>query len=143
MWTWGRAGSGEGRLVQREDVQAWLDDYIEAWRTYETAAFDGLFADDATYAYHPWDEPIRGREAIVADWLSERDEPQSWQAMYLPSVVSGGSAVAVGENRYAGGATFHNIWQLTFDDAECTEFVERYMTPPVDLGWPSVAAGSR
>lgn len=121
--------------MQSDDVQAWLDRYIEAWRTYDAAAIGDLFADDATYAYHPWDESIRGRDAIVADWLSERDDPQSWQAEYHPFVVSGSSAVVVGETRYAGGKTFHNIWQLTFDeDAACTEFVEWHMSPPTDQG---------
>ena len=116
-------------------VQAWLNDYIEAWRTYDADGIGGLFADDATYAYHPWDEPIRGREAIVAAWLSEQDEPGSWQAEYRPFVVAGCDAVAVGETRYVGGKTFFNIWQLAFDDdARCTAFVEWYLTPPSDQG---------
>ncbi len=29
-------------------------------------------ATDATYRYHPEDEPLVGREAIVADWLEDR-----------------------------------------------------------------------
>ena len=35
------------------------------------------------YAYHPYDEGeevVRGREAIVADWLEEQDEPGTWEA---------------------------------------------------------------
>lgn len=116
-----------------EGVRAWLNSYIAAWRSYDTGAIGDLFAEDAVYAYHPWDEPIRGREAIVADWRSERDDPLSWRAEYRPFVVEGNRAVAVGETRYVGGKTFFNIWQLTFDqNARCSEFVEWYMTPPAD-----------
>ena len=34
-----------------ERVQAWLDAYIEAWRTYDRAAIGELFGADATHAY--------------------------------------------------------------------------------------------
>jgi ketosteroid isomerase-like protein len=116
-----------------EAVQVWLDAYIDAWRSYDNDAIGDLFAEDATYAYHPWDEPIRGREAIVASWLSDRDEPNSWSAGYGPFIVSGNRAVAVGETRYADGKIFVNAWQLIFDqDARCSEFVEWYMTLPAD-----------
>ena len=119
--------------MRLEGVQEWLDNYVEAWRSYDTVAIADLFAEDATYAYHPWDEPIRGRDAIVAEWLSERDEPGSWHAEYRPFVVADSRAVAVGETRYADGKTYHNIWQLTFDqDARCSAFVEWYMKPPAD-----------
>ena len=116
-----------------EGVQTWLNAYVEAWRSYNAVEIGDLFSEDATYAYHPWDEPVRGRDAIVADWLSERDEPQSWHADYRPFAVAESSAVAVGETSYVDGRAFLNIWQLTFDrDSKCSEFVEWYMTPPAD-----------
>ena len=116
-----------------EAVQVWLDAYIEAWRSYDASAIANLFAEDAAYAYHPWDEPIRGRNAIVADWLSERDEPESWEAENRPCIVADNRAVAVGETRYADGKIYLNLWQLTFDqDARCSEYIEWYMTPPAD-----------
>lgn len=116
-----------------EDVQRWLDDYVEAWRTYDAGAIADLFTEDASYSYNPWDEPIEGREAIVAHWLSDQDAPGSWIAEYHPFVVAGDSAVAVGETRYADGKVYFNSWQLMFDqEARCSAFVEWYMTPPVD-----------
>ena len=118
-----------------EAVQVWLDAYIEAWRSYGTGAIADLFAEDVAYAYHPWHEPIRGRDAIVTEWLSGRDEPKSWRAEYRPFVVADNRAVAVGETRYADGKIYLNIWQLTFDqDARCSEYIEWYMTPPADQG---------
>ena len=115
------------------DVQRWLDAYIEAWRSYDASAIADLFTEDATYGYNPWDEPIQGRQAIVAEWLDDRDEPESWEAEYRPFVVAGNSVVALGETRYADGKVYFNSWQLTFDqDARCSAFVEWYMTPPAD-----------
>jgi hypothetical protein len=115
-------------------VQAWLDSYVSAWRSYDPVAIGELFSDDATYAYHPWDDGddvIRGRAAIVANWLDEPDAPASWSAEYQPLLVSGDRAVATGVTRYDDGKVYWNIWELRFDDAGlCTEFVEWYMRQP-------------
>lgn len=119
-----------------DDVQAWLDAYVDAWRTYDPESIGALFARDATYAYHPYDEGdavLRGREAIVANWLGERDEPGTWEASYRPLVVAGDRAVAEGTTRYASGDVYWNLWTLRFDDDNrCTAFVEWFMTRPPD-----------
>ena len=115
-------------MLTREHVQAWLDAYVEAWRTYDEGAIRDLFAPDATYAYHPYEEPIRGRDAIVAAWLEDRDEPGSWEASYTPSLIQGDRAVATGETRYQDGRVFSNLFELTFNAAgQCTRFVEWYV----------------
>jgi hypothetical protein len=38
--------------LTHDDVQAWLDAYVDAQRTYDPEAIGHLFAEDATYAYH-------------------------------------------------------------------------------------------
>ena len=117
--------------MTREQVQAWLDAYVSAWRSYDTAAIAALFSADAEYRYHPYDEPLRGPDAIAADWLGDRDEPGSWEASYAPLLVDGDRAVATGETRYAEGRTFSNIFVLAFDEGErCREFTEWYMEHP-------------
>jgi SnoaL-like domain len=118
-------------MLTREEVQAWLDRYVAAWRTYDAAAIGELFSADALYAYHPYDEPLRGRDAIVASWLGERDEPGSWEASYAPSLVDERRAVATGETRYAAGRAFSNLFELEFDDeGRCSRFVEWYVQHP-------------
>jgi ketosteroid isomerase-like protein len=113
--------------VSADDVQRWLDAYIDAWRTYDAEPIGALFTDDAVYAYDPVSEPVRGRDAIVADWLKDPDEPGSWQASYSPLVVEGDRAVAVGRTTYADGKTFENLFVLRFaEDGRCTEFTEWY-----------------
>jgi ketosteroid isomerase-like protein len=116
-------------MPTRAHVQDWLDAYVTAWRSYDEAAIRALFADDASYAYHPYDEPLAGADAIVAAWLDDRDDPAGWQASYAPALVDGDSAIAKGETRYSEkGTVFSNLFELGFDaEGRCTRFVEWYM----------------
>jgi ketosteroid isomerase-like protein len=117
--------------MTRDDVQAWLDAYKDAWRSNDEAAIRELFAPDATYAFDPYGEPVRGPDAIAAIWLQEPDEPGSWEASYSPSLIEGRRAIATGETRYQGRAVFSNLFELEFDaEARCTRFVEWYMEHP-------------
>ena len=123
--------------MNRESLQVWLDKYVEAWRTYEPAKIGDLFSEDALYFYSPFDEqnPLRGREAIVSDWLKEPDLVGSWEAHYVPVAVEGNVGVAQGRTRYfePGGAIkreFDNIFVLHFDEpGRCARFTEWYMQP--------------
>jgi SnoaL-like domain len=78
--------------MERGDVSRWLDDYVEAWRTYDRDRIAALFAEDVEYRYHPYDEPVTGREAVVESWLGEgeheaasaRDPEGTYEAAYSP-----------------------------------------------------------
>lgn len=115
----------------------WLTTYIDAWRTYDEAAIGALFSEDAVYRSHPWDEgdeAVRGREAIVSNWLEEPDAADSWTAEYRPWAVDGNRVVAVGATRYLAESPegvereFHNVFLLEFDaEGRCTEFTELYL----------------
>lgn len=123
--------------MTHDRLQAWLDAYVAAWRSYDPAAIGALFTEDATYSYHPWDAGdavVRGRDAIVADWRDDLDEPGSWEAEYRPLLIEGDRATAVGESRYADGKTYDNLWVLRFDGDRCAEFVEWFMTRPAPAG---------
>jgi hypothetical protein len=118
-------------VITRASVQAWLDAYVDAWRSYDRDAIASLFSEYATYSYHPYDEPVRGGEEIVAAWLDEPDEPGSWEASYRPLLIEDDRAVATGETRYSDGETFSNLWVMRFDgDGRCSEFVEWFMQQP-------------
>lgn len=120
--------------MNHDEVQAWIDAYVDAWRTYNPGAIGALFAPDATYAYHPYDEGdeiLRGRQSIVVNWLEERDEPGTWEASYRPLTVEGHRAVVQGTTTYTRGDVFWNLWTLRFDDRhQCVEFVEWFMMRP-------------
>ena len=58
--------------MDRSTAQAWLDAYIEAWKTYDPAQVEALFAEDVTYRYHPYDtgeDVLHGRDAVVSSWV--------------------------------------------------------------------------
>lgn len=120
-----------------ERFQRWLDSYVDAWTTYDEAAIGALFSDDARYRYHPWDGPdetVVGRDAIVASWLEDRDEPASWTAEYHPWAIDGDRAAAVGVSRYLGAdgtsveREYHNVFLCRFDiEGRCREFTDVYL----------------
>ena len=57
--------------MDRATAQRWLDDYVSAWRSYDRDDIGALFAEDVAYRFHPYDEPLLGREAVVDAWLGE------------------------------------------------------------------------
>jgi ketosteroid isomerase-like protein len=128
--------------VTREDVDRWLADYIEAWMTYDRGQVEALFAEDIVYRFHPEDDPIEGRDAVVASWLgeeenedaSDRDEPGTYEASYAAVAVEGEVAVATGTSTYfekPGGPVariYDNCFVMRFDaEGRCTEFTEWFM----------------
>lgn len=122
--------------MQRDAVQAWLDRYVEAWRTNDPQRVEALFTDNATYRYRPYGGDAHaaiGREAIVAAWLEDDDPPDSWEAAYTVFAIDGDRAVATGTSRYFASdkgpeRTFHNAFLLRFaPDGRCADFTEYYM----------------
>jgi|SRR5688500_3606606 hypothetical protein len=122
--------------MDHEGVQRWLDEYVAAWETYDRDAIAALFSEDARYRYHPWDDWIESRAAIVDHWLSDRDEPESWSAAYEPYAVDGDAAVAVGKSTYENPdgsirKVYENCFLLRFDaEGRCSEFTEFFMERP-------------
>lgn len=131
--------------VERADVTHWLSAYVEAWKSYDPGAIRELFSKDVEYRYHPDDEPIRGREAVVEAWLGEgdhegassRDRHGTYDAGYRVVAVEGDVAVATGASTYLsepGGTVdeiYDNCFVIRFDDeGRCAEFTEWFMKRP-------------
>jgi SnoaL-like domain len=116
--------------LDHPEFQAWLDRYVAAWKTYDPAQIGDLFSPDAEYRYHPQDEPVRGRDAIVASWLDGPDPVGTYDARYRPLAIDGENHVASGWSRYfaADGSPrdeYWNIYLCHFDAAgRCTSFTE-------------------
>ncbi len=63
--------------MNNKDFKSWLDAYGRAWETRDPQAAAEIFTENATYQEVPFDEPIRGREAIGKYWsgnVQEQDE---------------------------------------------------------------------
>jgi SnoaL-like domain len=130
--------------MTRSDFQRWLDRYVEAWRTTDPRQIGELFSEDATYLWNPWDEPTRGRAAIVEAWMQDRDPPDSWEARYEAIAVDADVGIAHGRTQYLethdgmAGRRYDNIFVCRFDgDGRCREFTEWFMEPrkqPAEAG---------
>src|SRR5690242_878989 len=94
--------------MDHDSAQAWLDDYVTAWRSYDPEQITALFTDDVVYRYHPHDEPVVGIGDVVASWRGEsqdetastRDAPDTYDAHYAPVAVDGDVVVATGTTTY-------------------------------------------
>jgi SnoaL-like domain len=125
--------------MDKDSVSRWLDAYVQAWKTYDTQVIGGLFSDDATYAWHPWDsgdDVARGRDAILKAWLDDKDAPGTYDAHYEPLAIDGDLAVATGRSQYYDSAgalerEFYNCFVIRFDaDGRCVAFTEWFMQAP-------------
>jgi ketosteroid isomerase-like protein len=130
--------------MDRSGVQDWLDRYSAAWLSYDEDDIRGLFAPDARYRYHPYDpeaETVVGADAIVKDWVDNRDEAGTYDSHYEPYAVDGDRAVAIGWSRYYEDAAksklsreFRNAYLLEFDaEGRCTDFTEFFMETPAKV----------
>lgn len=123
--------------LTKERVAAWLAAYVRAWETYDPDAIGDLFTEDATYEYHPFEEAVRGRLAIVASWLENKDTPGTYHGRYEPIAIDGDLAVAHGRSRYFRDASktelareYDNLFLIRFDgDGRCRSIREWYMSP--------------
>jgi hypothetical protein len=131
--------------VDKAAVDRWLQAYVEAWKSYDRGQIEALFAEGVRYRYHPYDDPVEGREAVVQSWLGEGhepgasspDEPGTFDASYRAVAVDDGIAVATGSSTYLvepGGpveTVFDNCFVMRFDrDGRCTDFTEWYIERP-------------
>jgi len=117
-------------------VQRWLDAYGAAWRSYDPEEIKALFTEDAVYRPLPYDEPLRGREAIAKAWIVGADPSGSWTADYQAVAVNGEVGVGRGVTRYqAGGGRpereYANVFLLRFDErGQCLEYLEWWVKRP-------------
>lgn len=131
--------------MDKQAAQDWLDRYVAAWISYDRDDIAALFAEDISYRYHPHDEPIVGRGAVVASWLGEteskdastRDAPGTYSATYSPVAVDGDTVVCTGTSEYRDEPdgpvvrSYANCFVMRFDDeGRCRDFTEYYSRRP-------------
>ena len=128
--------------MNREDIDRWLAEYVGAWKGYDRDQIAALFTEDIAYRYHPYDDPIEGRDEVIKAWLAEgdhpeagtRDDPGTYEAEYRCVAVDGDVAVATGESSYKDSAdgpvvrVYDNCFVMRFGpDGRCREFTEWFM----------------
>lgn len=111
--------------------EEWTRAYIQAWSSNDPEQIGALFSDDARYLTSPDSEPRVGREAIVAGWLDDRDEPGTWTFEWEILQEVGGFVAVQGRTAYPAERDYLNLWIIRLGpDGRATEFTEWYMPRP-------------
>jgi hypothetical protein len=112
-----------------DQVTKWVDGYVRAWNSNDPGDIGMLFADGAAYYTEPFSTPLRGRQAIIGDWLDRKDEPGETRFSWQPLALTADVAVIQGQTTYqAPPRTYSNLWVIRLDDHDrCTEFTEWWM----------------
>jgi hypothetical protein len=127
--------------LSRDHFSDWLKRYFEAWASNDPAQVTGLFSEGALYHYGPFQEPIRGRETIVANWVAGSGQQSGVEYRFEVLAVQGDLGIAhwVVSYRQASGQRkrfeLDGILVLRFNSAmECVEhrewFSSREVEPP-------------
>src|SRR5262245_15929954 len=113
-------------MASRADVDAWIAAYERAWRTPGTEPLAGLFSDDARYRPSPYEEPIRGREAIADFWEDERESPdEAFEMRHEIVAVDGDTGVIRVDVDYERGSEYRDLWVIGLGpDGRCSDFEE-------------------
>jgi hypothetical protein len=115
-------------------VVAWLDRYVDVWKSGIHGRVAELFSDDAVYYTDPFREPRHGVAEIEEYWRTSGDAPDAFVAQYTPLEVTADLPVVVGFSRYLDDSRsridkeYGNVFVLRFaEDGRCTEYREWYM----------------
>lgn len=111
--------------------EKWTEAYIEAWRSNDPEQIGALFTDDARYLTSPDAEPRVGRDAIVAGWLDDLDDPGSWSFDWWIVQEDAGFVAVEGRTKYPSERDYLNLWIVRLDaEGRATAFTEWYMPRP-------------
>ena len=103
--------------VTEQQVQAWVERYVHAWKTEAEDDIATLFTEDAEYHEWPYETSWVGRAEIVRGWLSRREwQEGGWDFEWTVLTISGDTAAVGGTGTYRKLGTFTNLWTVTFDD---------------------------
>lgn len=115
------------------DIERWVTDYVEVWRTPGTDRLADLFSPDATYIQGPYREPVEGLEAIAQMWEAERPESERFDFTHELVATDGGTSVVRVEVRYTAPREqeWRDLWIVRLGaDNRCTHFEEWPFAPP-------------
>ncbi len=59
--------------MTHDDPQVWLDRYVAAWSS--TTRSPSASSCRGRRPLHAWDKALKGRDAIVESWASDKDGP--------------------------------------------------------------------
>lgn len=111
-------------MTNHQQVETWINNYVEAWRSVDPDQIAALFSPDAEYHEWPYETHWIGREAIVDGWLSRQEwQEGGWSFEWSILMITGDTAAVRGVGTYTELGTFENLWALTLSaDGACQVF---------------------
>jgi hypothetical protein len=116
-------------------IDAWLDEYVRAWRSDDPKDIGALFEPDARYYPTPSSQPEAGRDRIVEWWTANGDSSLQWTFEHEVLASEGDLHVVRGITEYPKGfepgdrpRVYDNLWLVTLAaSGKASEFVEYWM----------------
>ncbi|MFN2591196.1 MAG: nuclear transport factor 2 family protein, partial [Actinomycetota bacterium] len=104
--------------MDRESLIRWVEGYRRAWESNDRGDVEALFTPHATYYTEPFRDGIKGRDAIVADWLNRKDEPGDTEFRYEIRALCDGIGFVRGWAKYftEPQREYSNLWEVRLDD---------------------------
>jgi hypothetical protein len=123
------------RMLDTTGIDAWLADYLKAWRSDDPADIAALFEPDARYFTAPWRDPYVGSDAIVRWWVGQENSELPWSVDYDVVATQSGTYVVRGVTNYPLGTdragvpeVYDNIWLVPLGGSGgASEFTEYWM----------------
>ncbi|HEX6998564.1 MAG TPA: nuclear transport factor 2 family protein [Gammaproteobacteria bacterium] len=120
----------DNAAISRDDVDAWLRAYEQAWEGKDPDAAAKLFAANARYHETPYAEPFEGPAGVRDYWARVTADQRDIRFDYAIVAVTGNTGIATWSakfNTISSGAAveLNGVFLLDFDaDKRCTRLRE-------------------
>jgi len=115
--------------VPPEAVTAWVERYLQAWRSNSVEDIAALFTEDAQYHESPYSTEWIGRDEIVAGWRGRWAwQAGGWDFEWSVASINGMTAVITGIGHYVELGDFDNSWTISFTDSGRSDHFEMVNT---------------
>lgn len=114
--------------VKPADIQDWIDRYVDAWRSSDSAKLANIFSNDISYRVSPWKPPLKGLLELEKFWEQARTGPDEIFELqsYIVAIEDKIAVVRI-EVKYANDtpSDWRDLWIITFDENSlCVSFEE-------------------
>jgi ketosteroid isomerase-like protein len=116
------------------DISSWIEAYQAASKSDDPAAIAALFTEDAEYHTGPFEDPWRGRDTIVREWIARGDSGVEWDFRYEVLATEGSRTIVEAWTSYTSPEyphAFNNVWLIDLDaDGRARLFKEWWIEDP-------------
>lgn len=99
-------------------VETWIEEYIKAWRTRDTALLEHVFSDTFAYKTTPFQHAITDPAVLRQFWQETSDPSEEFTVAYDIVAIEGDIAVVELDVRYTAPRDeyYKDIWIIQLDD---------------------------